>query len=349
MYKTFSDYLIKPTYSEVESRSLVDTSYFLGSVKDITGKSSDIKLDIPIISSNMKTVTGSKMAIEIFKKGGLGILHRFSYNNSKDQRDILNENIQEFHEVKQAGSECGVSIGVQDFDKERFERFYKAGAKIFCLDVAHGHHIKVDRMLEFISNSFIEGTRKDFIIIAGNVATSKAATDLHFWGADYIKVGIGGGFGCLTRKNTGVGLPQLDCLKEIRENSPENIKIISDGGIRSVGDICKALKYSDLVMLGSFLSGTSETPGNVYKNSKDEYYKVYGGSASGESKGQNKFVEGVMHTIPFKGKVKYILREIKQGIQSACSYVNANNLNEFKKNCELVAISGGSNKESFSR
>jgi IMP dehydrogenase len=346
MYKTFSDYLIKPQYSEIESRSSVDTSYTLSNANNNSLK---IKLDIPVISSNMKTVTGSKMAIEIYKRGGIGILHRFSYLNSFDYKDILNENLEEFNNVKNSGAECGVSIGVQDYDKERFEKFYKAGAKIFCLDVAHGHHIKVKKMLEFMNSAFISETRHNFILIAGNVATSQAAIDLHFWGADYIKVGIGGGFGCLTRKNTGVGLPQLDCLKEIRENGIDNLKLISDGGIRTVGDICKALKYSDLVMLGSFLSGTSETPGNVYKNNKDEYYKVYGGSASGESKGQNKFVEGVMHTIPFKGKVKYILREIKQGIQSACSYVNANNLEEFKKNCELVSISGGSNKESFSR
>lgn len=349
MYKTFSDYLIKPKYSQIESRSSVDTSYSFGKLKDINGGVSNILLDIPIVSSNMKTVTGSKMAIEIFNRGGIGILHRFSYLNSQNPDDVLNENIKEFLDVKSSGAECGVSIGVQDFDKKRFEKFYKAGAKIFCLDVAHGHHIKVEKMLEFMNSSFQAGTRNDFVIIAGNVATSQGATDLYFWGADYVKVGIGGGFGCLTRKNTGVGLPQLDCLKEIRDNSPDIIKIISDGGIRSVGDICKALKYCDLVMLGSFLSGTSETPGNVYKNNNDQYYKVYGGSASGESKGENKFVEGVMHTIPFKGKVKYILKEIKEGIQSCCSYVNAKNLSEFKENCELIPISGGSGKESFSR
>ena len=101
-----------------------------------------------------------------------------------------------------------------------------------------------------------------------------------------------------------------------------------------------------MVMLGSMLAGTTETPGNVYKAPDSQFYKIYGGSASAENKGENRFVEGMTKTVPFRGKAKYIFREIKEGLQSAFSYVDAHNLKEFQENCEFVHISEGAMKES---
>ena len=154
---------------------------------------------------------------------------------------------------------------------------------------------------------------------------------------------------CLTRKNTGVGVPQLYALEEVYRASCDTqypASIIADGGISHVGDIAKALKYADAVMIGSMIAGTSETPSDVFRNVDDEFYKVYGGSASGENKGENRFVEGVIKTVKFKGHVKYILREIEQGLKSAFSYVGANNLKEFQTKCELIPISSGAQHES---
>jgi len=154
---------------------------------------------------------------------------------------------------------------------------------------------------------------------------------------------------CTTRYATGAGYPQLAALEKIyKQKLSQRISpsIIADGGLKYVGDIAKALKYADMVMVGSMIAGTTETPGNVYKGPDGIFYKVYGGSASGENKGENKFVEGVTKSVPFKGKVKYILKEIKEGLQSACSYVGAQNLKEFKEKCEFVSISSGANKES---
>jgi IMP dehydrogenase len=99
-------------------------------------------------------------------------------------------------------------------------------------------------------------------------------------------------------------------------------------------------------MIGSMIAGTAETPGNVYRNPEGQYYKMYGGSASAENKGENKFVEGMMKTVPFRGKVKYILREIEDGLRSAFSYVGANNLQEFQQKCEFIDISDGAARES---
>lgn len=331
-YYTFSDVLIKPKYSEVLSRSNVNLSVEL---------KNSIFLQLPIVSANMKTITEYKMAKEMRVHGALGILHRF---NSIE--DAVKEFSLPLDSSETVSKWAGVSIGVQDVDKERFDKLYEAGARIFCIDVAHGHHILVKNMTKWIKAKQLN----DIVLISGNVATGDGAYDLVDWGADVVKVGIGPGSVCTTRQRTGVGVPQLSALDEVhnvlKSQGKNDIKIIADGGITTIGDIAKALKFADLVMMGSLIAGTSETPGHVYKNPEGQFYKVYGGSASGENKSDNKFVEGMMKTIQFKGKVKYILREIREGVQSAFSYVGASNMVEYKEKCEFQFITGGSSKES---
>jgi IMP dehydrogenase len=335
---TFDDVLIAPRYSEVRSRSDVNLATKLG----------DIELCLPVISSNMKTITGSKMASTIAMLGGIGILHRFcSVEENVEMYEyairLINAEIPADTLAKRMFSKnVGVSLGVKDDDKRRFENLYKAGARIFCIDVAHGHHVLVKEMVEWLQGCNIT-------IIAGNIATAEAYDDFVDWGVDIAKVGIGPGAACITRKRTGVGVPQLYALEQVYNASlsqKKPIPFIADGGISMVGDAVKALKYADAVMLGSFFSGTSETPGHVFRNEHDEMYKTYGGSASGENKGENKFVEGVVKTVRFKGKVKYLIKELTEGIQSACSYVGAKDLIEFKENCEFVRLSPGAQKES---
>jgi len=337
---TFSDVLIEPKYSEVLSRKTVDIS------TNLCG----INLKLPIISANMSNITGPNMVIEMCLCGGMGILHRFNtIENAVTEFEYVHNHMVFWPDYAGAPKTdaplVGVSIGVQEQDKQRFDKLYEAGANIFDIDVAHGHHILVKNMLNWITARKLP----DIVIIAGNIATRHAAIDLAQWGANVVKCGIGSGKTCLTRSNTGVGVPQLYMLETIKEtinqyNLP--IKIISDGGINMVGDIAKALKFADAVMLGNMLSGTTETPGSVYKNPEGQFYKTYGGSTSGENKGENKFVEGMMKTVPFRGKVKYILKEIREGLQSAFSYCDASNLKEFQENCEFIHISEGAMRES---
>ena len=143
----------------------------------------------------------------------------------------------------------------------------------------------------------------------------------------------------------GVGVPQFSALKEIADVA--SVPIISDGAIKMSGDVSKCLIYSEGVMIGSMISGCSETPGHVFRRALDnQYYKVYGGSASGERKEDKKFIEGIVEQPLFKGKVKYILREIKQGVQSSFSYVGAKNLKEFQAKAKYSIISDGSRVES---
>jgi len=333
---TFSDILLRPRYSEVKSRSNVDLSVNLGR----------LKLDLPVISSNMKHVTGVRMAASMYKNGGLGIQHRFK---------LIEESVADYKETIGLNgngnyNSCAVSIGVSNNEKIRFNALYKAGARIFCIDIAHGHHIFMRDMLFWIKNEYPE---TDLTLIAGNVATASGAMALHRWGADIIKVGIGPGEGCATRRNTGVGVPQFSALQEIRETSLKEgieLKIIADGGIKYIGDFSKALIFADAVMVGYFIAGTSETPGNVYRDQNNMLYKMYGGSASGENKTGNgnkqQYVEGIMQTIPFKGHVKYILNEVKEGIQSAFSYSGVNTIEEYHQNVDWKLISSGSQKES---
>ena len=346
---TFDDVLISPRYSTVRSRATgVSLSVKLG----------NIDLDLPIISSNMKTITGSKMAATMAMNGGLGILHRFCTveDNVKMYEEAMKLIVYPDNPDREAiwAENVGVSFGVKDDDKRRFERLLNAGARIFCIDVAHGHHILVKEMVEWI-NSFRDSKRDavcpndGITIIAGNIATAQAYEDLIEWGVDVAKVGIGPGAACITRQRTGVGVPQLYALEQIYNASlsqKKPIPFIADGGISLSGNVPKALKFADAVMIGSMFSGTSETPGHVFENEQGEMYKTYGGSASGENKGENRFVEGVVKIVRFKGKVKYIIRKIKEGLQGACSYVGAKDLVEFKENCEFVLLSNGAQRES---
>lgn len=189
---TFDDVLISPRYSEVRSRTNVNLSVKLG----------NLDLELPIVSSNMKTITGAKMAATIAMSGGLGILHRFCTinDNVKMYEDAMKLIVYPDNPDREAiwAENVGVSIGVKDEEKLRFIKLYEAGARVFCIDVAHGHHILVKEMVKWI-NTFRD-SRRDALcpndgitVIAGNIATAQAYEDLIEWGADIAKVGIGPG------------------------------------------------------------------------------------------------------------------------------------------------------------
>jgi IMP dehydrogenase/GMP reductase len=158
---------------------------------------------------------------------------------------------------------------------------------------------------------------------------------------------------CMTRRFTGVGAPQLWVMEQARDEVIKQglkVKLVSDGGVRYTSDINKAMKFSDAVMVGKFVAGTAETPGAVYQNPKGEFYKVYAGSASGENKTSNgqstDFTEGITMEVPFRGKVKYIFRNIKQGMQSGFSLAGSMSLKEFQEKCEFNFITDGGREES---
>ena len=230
------------------------------------------------------------------------------------------------------------AVGVNGDYLERARELAWNGCNVLLIDVAHGHHKNVGEAIEEIKKD-ISGIE----VIAGNVATSEATRYLCEREADGIRVGIGNGSLCETRIRTGIGVPQVSALLDCVNSADEfDVPIIADGGIRNIGDVCKGLACgADSVMLGSLLSGTKESPGEIEKVGQwpnEKLFKKYRGSASRDSKGSDKNVEGNHKVIPYKGKVNRILSDISDGIRSSCSYVGANNLEEYRSLVELVNV-----------
>jgi IMP dehydrogenase len=323
----FDDVLLVPKYSDIESRKEIDISAKLG----------DIKFDIPIIASPMDTVTGAEMAIAIAHMGGLGIIHR--YNTPLEQMAVVERALL-------FGSEnVGAAIGVTGDYLERASILASVGLKIFCIDVAHGDHISVKNAIRDLRARYGDNIH----IMAGNVATLQGFNHIAHWGADSIRVGIGGGSICSTRIQTGHGVPTLSSIMECA-HSEHDKALIADGGIKSSGDIVKALAAgADFVMLGSLLAGTDESPGTVFEENGKKY-KVYRGMASKEAqqdwKGSYSSFEGVSHRVSYKGSVKDILNDLIRNIRSGLSYSGARSISELRNKATFIKQSHAGQVES---
>ena len=315
---TFDDVLLVPRYSDISSRSEVDLKCNLG----------DYDFTLPVISSPMDTVTEERMSIAMADAGGLGIIHR--YNTPDEQARIVGY-------ARMSGCKnIGAAIGITGDYLTRALRVTDVGANILCLDVAHGHHSMMERALGELKSKF----NNDIHIMAGNVATKEAFEKLSDWGADSVRVGIGGGSICSTRIVTGHGIPTLQSILDVA-SSDRDTKIIADGGIKTSGDIVKALVAgADFVMIGSMIAGTDETPGQVFKNNSGKQYKVYRGMASAAAqeawRGKSSTPEGVATTVPHKGSVADILNDIAGGVRSGLSYSGARNLQQLVCNARFI-------------
>ena len=325
---TFDDVLLVPKYSDISSRKNIDLSVSIGK---------SLSLSCPFVSSPMDTVTESTMAVAMAQQGGLGIIHR--YNSIEEQSEISRQ-------VVKVAKISAAAIGVSGDYLERASSLYESGARILCVDVAHGHHSMMKIALEELRKSF----GSNIHIMAGNVATLEGFNDLADWGADSVRIGIGGGSICSTRIQTGHGVPTLqsvlDCSKTDRD-----AMLIADGGIRTSGDVAKAIAAgAHLVMCGSMFAGTDESPGEVFCSNDGKKYKVYRGMASVEAqrdwKGSHNSVEGISTTISYKGSIDNIVSLMKKQLASACSYSGAKNLKEFYERSEFIKQTASSQKES---
>jgi IMP dehydrogenase len=268
--------------------------------------------------------------------GGVGIIHRFMK---------IDEQVKHVLKVKEQEKLVSAAIGATGDYQERAISLANAGAIVLLIDVAHGNTKQVKDAIKWCKENLPEYVD----VIAGNVSTREGARNLAEWGADAIRVGIGNGSLCETRIRTGVGIPQVTALIESIAGVEEtgiDVPIIADGGIRLTGDVAKALSLgADSVMLGSLLAGTRESPGEIQRMGmwpNEQLFKKYRGSASAEVKQvhglEEKNVEGNSKLIPYKGKVERIINDIKDGVRSSMSYVNAKNITEFHVNSEHVLI-----------
>lgn len=324
---TFDDILLIPSYNHYMSRREVTTK--------LTDKANKLTLDLPIISSNMDTITESPMANFMGKHGAMGALHRFME---------IDRNVAEF---KKCEHQVFVSCGVSEKELARVEALRDAGANYFIIDVAHAHAKYVGKQIKLVREII-----QDRCLAAGNVATYAGADYLASCGADIIKVGIGGGSACTTRVKTGFGMPTLFSVKEC---SRVDRSIIADGGVKTPGDIVKALAFgADLVMLGGMLSGTQHTPGEVITLDSGAKVKKYRGMASSEAVEDQygpmpewKTAEGVSFYVPYRENQEQILADIRGGLRSGLTYAGAMNIQELQRKLNYLTISGASQRESI--
>ncbi|MCW1922824.1 IMP dehydrogenase [Luteolibacter arcticus] len=248
---------------------------------------------------------------------------------------------------------CGAAVGVGPDCVERGQAMIDAGADALFIDAATGH---TSRVMEVISKL---RSLSDRPVVAGNVVTEQGARDLVAAGASALKVGVGPGSICTTRVIAGVGMPQFTAIQNVARYCREvGVKVIADGGIRYSGDVVKALAAgADLVMLGSILAGTRESPGqSVYFQGRR--FKTYRGmgslgamrKGSGDRYGQNSsgklVAEGVEGRVPYKGPLSDVIFQLMGGLRSGMGYVGANSLDELRSRATFTRITPGGLRES---
>ena len=352
---TFDDVLLIPAESHVLPNE-VDLS---------TQLADNIKLNIPLISAGMDTVTEGAMAIAMALQGGLGVVHKnMSIQAQASEVANVKSVVVPSNASKAAVDDqnrllCAAAVGVTSDTFERAEALLEAGADAIVIDTAHGHSAGVLRKIKEFREHFPKQT-----LIAGNVATGDATRALFDAGVDVVKVGIGPGSICTTRIVAGVGVPQITAIYDAASAAREYHKpIIADGGIKYSGDVVKALAAGgNAVMLGSMLSGTTEAPGDIFEDNGKKY-KRYRGMGSVGAMAQahgssdryfqggvneaNKLVpEGIEARVEYKGDVSDVVFQIDGGLRSGMGYCGAANISELIEKAQFVQITNAGLRES---
>lgn len=333
----YDDVLLIPQHSRLESRSEVDLS------TQITPR---VKIKLPIISVNMSDVTGVDMAITLGKLGGLGFLHRF--NSPEEEADMV-------FQVKKAGVQVGAALGIRNGYMERAETLIAAGVDILTLDIAHAAMQKAIDATAALKSKY--GNAVD--IASGVVATYEGACDLFRAGADSVRVGVGPGTICLTRTETGVGVPQitalLDCVKAAKKFKKT---ILCDGGTKNSGDIIKGLATgASAAIVGSQLAGHDEAPGKLVEKSGKKYKSYNASTSLTEKKNHTKkmndlgkgyinHIEGIESFVPYKGPLLKTIERMEANLRAGFSYCGAKNINELWEKAKFIRITSQGLRES---
>jgi len=322
---TFDDFVLVPKFSTIRSRKEPDISF----------KNEKYSQAVPIISSPMNTISEENMVMAMNNVGANAVIHRYMDINTQIEKSK--------HLMEKGYSDFFVAIGASGDYWERAQKLYEIGIKRFCVDVANGHsQICVDAVKK------LKDHLSGILIMAGNVCSLDGTLILAEAGTDLMRVGIGCGAMCTTRLVTGHGVPQLSTLEECSKakETYNNLIIIADGGIKRSGDIVKALAIgADLIMLGSLLSGTVETPGNVIEEN-GKRYKYYAGMASEfarsgwfETSKTSWVPEGVSTKVSYMGKsAETVVDELMGGLKVGLSYSDAKNIQELRNNAQWRRI-----------
>ncbi len=330
----FKDVLIRPKRSTLASRKDVDIS------REFTFKWSARRFKgVPIIAANMDGVGTFAMA-EAFEKNKNGLtvaLHK--HYPIKDLLGFFKKN---------GGKSVWYSIGITDDDQKKLKEFLKSdvqksgkGIEKLCIDVANGYS---EQFVDFVKK--IRDLDSGLTIMAGNVVTGEMVEELILCGADVVKVGIGPGSVCTTRKMTGVGYPQLSAIIECADAAHGLGGLIcADGGCTVPGDLAKAYGGgADFVMLGGMLAGHDQAEQKIVKEGGTKYVQFYGMSskdAMTKHKGgvaEYRASEGKSVKISYRGDVAGALQDILGGLRSACTYVGARRLKELSKRTTFIRV-----------
>lgn len=325
----FKDVLIRPKRSTLTSRSEVDIS------RDFIFRHSGHSYHgIPVIGANMDTVGTFEMARALAKHELSVALHKHYA-----EADLVR-----FFKETAASATVFYSMGITKADYDKFRRVKDAAGEAIvyvCVDVANGY-----------TKAFVDFLRKlrddypQLVIMAGNVVTGEMAEELVLDGADIVKVGIGPGSVCTTRKMAGVGYPQLSAVIECADAAHGLGGLIcADGGCTSPGDLAKAFGGgADFVMLGGMLAGHDECSGEIIERDGQRKVRFYGMSSrtamekyNGEVAGY-RASEGKEVLLDYRGPVEGTLRDILGGVRSACTYVGARKLKELSKRTTFVRV-----------
>lgn len=305
----YRNLLLLQQVSDISSRSEVDISTKLG----------PYQLKVPLMSAAMDSISSELMVRRLAELGALGTLPR------AHTKEELSQNLTTCSRLSKENIPCVYSVGLATSVQEADEYISK-GAEVILIDVAQGGMKSIVEKAKLIKKKYPK-----IWIIAGSIANNLTAQMYMDAGVDIIKLGVGNGSACDTRQQAGTGTPQMSAILDA--SLIKGLSIIADGGVKYPGDVALALAAgASIIMSGSILAGTTETPGKVANG-----MKVYRGQASAEfmkdhsiSKA-HRSIEGVSMRVPYKGDVKNVIEEFSAGLRSAFSYSGAKNLEQFQK------------------
>mmetsp|Transcript_8880 Transcript_8880/g.16325 ORF Transcript_8880/g.16325 Transcript_8880/m.16325 type:complete len:373 (+) Transcript_8880:68-1186(+) len=335
----FKDVLIRPRRSTLRSRSEVNLTCTYD-FRHAEGKWEGV----PVIAANMDTTGTFEICLELAKHSCITAIHK--HYTVEEWQAFAKEH-------PEALEYLAISSGTSDNDFKKIKTIIEScpGIRMICLDIANGYS-------EHFAET-IRRVRKQFpkrIIMAGNVVTGDMTEELILAGADIIKVGIGPGSVCTTRKKAGVGYPQLSAVIECADAAHAlGGRVISDGGCTNPGDMAKAFGAgADYVMLGGMFAGHTESGGNLVEIGGKKFKEFYGMSSSTAMKkyagkvANYRASEGKTIRVPYKGSVRFTVLDMLGGIRSACTYTGAATLPELSPRTIFIKVPMQTN-EVFSR
>jgi GMP reductase len=334
----FKDVLIRPKRSTLSTRSNVDIS------REFRFRHAGVEYHgVPIVAANMDTIGTFEMA---------RALEPYELSVALHKHYQVDEYVAFFQALARK-SAAFYSMGIARADEEKFHRVMErsgpgehTSVRYVCIDVANGY---TESFVKFVAK--VRERYPHLVIMAGNVCTGEMTEELILSGADIVKVGIGPGSVCTTRKMTGVGYPQLSAIIECAD-AAHGLEghICADGGCTTPGDIAKAFGGgADFVMMGGMFAGHDESGGDIVERGGQKFKRFYGMSSRAAMEryaggvARYRAAEGKEVLVPYRGPVEDTVQDILGGVRSACTYVGARRLKELSKRTTFVRVAQQAN------